>query len=53
MFKEYRGFYMEFNFYGSNECSVQYCGDDLLFESEEDARAAIDEIIEFERGIEQ
>ena len=41
---EYRGFYIEFNFYGSNEYSVQFCGDDVIFDSEEDAKNFIDTI---------
>lgn len=41
---EYRGFYIEFNFYGSNEYSVQFCGDDIIFDSEEDAKNFIDTI---------
>lgn len=46
MFKEYRGYFIEYNFYGMNEYSVSYCGDDIIFYSEEAARAFIDEIIE-------
>ena len=30
--KEYKGYYIEFNFYGNNEYSVQYCGDDIVFQ---------------------
>jgi len=41
---EYKGFYIEFNFYGENEYSVQYCGDDVIFNTEEEAKAFIDEI---------
>lgn len=44
--EEYKGYYIEFNIYGSNEYSVQYCGDDLIFKSVTDARAFIDEITE-------
>ena len=41
---EYKGYYIEFNLYGQNEYSVQYCGDDVIFTSEQDARAFIDSI---------
>ena len=41
---EYKGFYIEFNFYGANEYSVQYCGDDVIFNTEEEAKAFIEEI---------
>lgn len=42
----YRGYYIEFNFYGLNEYSVQYCGDDLVFKTLDEAKAFIDEITE-------
>ena len=41
---EYKGFYIEFNFYGRNEYTVQYCGDDLMFETKEEAERFIDEV---------
>lgn len=41
---EYKGFYIEYNFYGRNEYTVQYCGDDCYFETEEAAREFIDSI---------
>ncbi len=41
---EYRGFYIEFNIYGSDEYSVQYCGDDLVFDSDQEAKNFIDTI---------
>ena len=44
--KEYKGLYIEFNFYGSNEYNVQYCGDDVWFETEAEAKNFIDEIAE-------
>lgn len=44
MIKEYKGYYIEFNFYGHKEYSVQYCGHDVCFESEEAAKAFIDEV---------
>lgn len=43
---EYRGYYIEYNFYGQDEYSVQYCGDDFMFKTEEEAKAFIDEIAE-------
>ena len=43
---EYRGYDIEYNFYGIKEYSVHYCGDDVLFETEADARLFIDTIIE-------
>lgn len=43
---EYKGLYIEFNFYGSNEYTVQYCGDDVLFNTVEEAKAFIDEVSE-------
>ena len=42
----YKGFDIEFNFYGSNEYSVQYCGDDLIFQTEAEAKEFIDTIAE-------
>lgn len=41
---EYKGFYIEYNLYGLKEYSVQYCGDDLIFRSEEEAKQFIEEI---------
>lgn len=42
---EYRGYTIEFNFYGMNEYSVQYDGDDVMFETEEEAMLFIDEVM--------
>ena len=42
--EEYRGFYIEFNFYGSGEYTVQYCGDDMWFDTLDEAKAFIDEV---------
>lgn len=42
--EEYKGYGIDFNFYGQNEYSVQYCGDDVLFGSIEEAREFIDEV---------
>lgn len=43
---EYKGYWIEFNFYGHNEYTVQYCGDDVFFRSIEDAKAFIEEVQE-------
>ena len=43
----YRGYDIEYNFYGNGEYSVQYCGDDFVFCSIEEAKEFIDEIVEF------
>lgn len=45
--KEYKGHVIEHNLYGKGEYSVQYCGDDCWFRTEESARAFIDEITAF------
>ena len=44
MYIEYKGFCIEFNFYGMDEYSVQFCGDDIMFESEKAAREFIDSV---------
>lgn len=44
----YRDFFIEHNFYGRGEYTVDYCGDDVMFNTIEDAKAFIDEIIEYE-----
>lgn len=41
----YKGYYIEYNFYGHNEYSVQYCGDDILFHSLAAAKKYIDSIV--------
>lgn len=43
---EYRGYFIEYDFYGKGEYSVQYLGDDVLFKTKEEAKEFIDEIIE-------
>ena len=43
-YTEYKGYYIEYNFYGNNEYSVQYCGDDVIFRSEAEAKEFIDTI---------
>lgn len=44
--EEYKGYCIEYNFYGEGEYSVQYCGDDLMFGSADEARKFIDSIDE-------
>ena len=44
--KEYRGYYIECDIYGKNEFSVQYCGDDVIFKTEAEAKQFIDSISE-------
>ena len=41
---EYRGYNIEHNIYGRGEYSVEYCGDDVIFDTEEQAKAFIDEV---------
>ena len=41
----YKGYDISYNFYGRGEYTVQYCGDDVLFHSEDDAKAFIDRIV--------
>lgn len=41
---EYKGYYIEYNFYGRKEYSVQYCGDDVIFNTCKDAKHFIDMI---------
>lgn len=41
---EYKGYYIEYNFYGLNEYNVQYCGDDIMFKSVNEAKEFIDSI---------
>ena len=41
---EYKGFFIEFNIYGANEFTVQYCGDDIIFDTEEEAKGFIEEV---------
>lgn len=42
---EYRQFNIEFNTYGKNEYTVQYEGDDVVFETLDDAKNFIDEVL--------
>ena len=41
---EYKGYYIEYNFYGHKEYTVQYCGDDVIFKTIKDAKKFIDSI---------
>lgn len=41
---EYRGYDITFNLYGKNEYTVEFCGDDVVFETEAQAKAFIDEM---------
>ena len=43
---EYKYYYIQYNFYGHNEYTVHYCGDDVYFRSEDEAKKFIDEISE-------
>lgn len=44
--KQYKGYGIDFNIYGQGEFSVQYCGDDYMFQTEDEAKAFIDRISE-------
>lgn len=44
MFTQYKDYYIEYNFYGENEYAVQYCGDDIIFKTEAEAREFIDSL---------
>ena len=41
---EYKGYYIAYNFYGEHEYTVQYCGDDIEFATDSEAKEFIDEI---------
>lgn len=41
---EYKGFYIDYNFYGMGEYTVQYCSDDLIFDTVDQAKEFIDSI---------
>lgn len=41
---EYKGYYIEYNIYGQKEYTVQYNGDDVFFQTEQEARAFIDSL---------
>lgn len=42
----YKGYGIDFNLYGNNEFSVQYCGDDYIFSTLDAAKKFIDSISE-------
>lgn len=42
--KKYKGYYIEFDIYGSGEYTVQYDGDDVWFTTLDEAKAFIDEV---------
>lgn len=41
----YRNNGIDYNFYGRGEYTVQFCGDDILFQTLEEAKQFIDEMI--------
>ena len=41
---EYKGYYIEYNFYGEDEYSVRIDGDDVVFPTEAEAKQFIDDI---------
>lgn len=41
-YTEYKGYYIEYNFYGEGEYTVQVCGDDVWFKTIEEAKSFID-----------
>lgn len=43
-FKEYKGYDIAYNFYGDGRYTVQFCGDDVIFFTEDEAKAFIDEM---------
>lgn len=44
--RNYKGFEIDYNVYGTGEYTVQYCGDDIWFNTEEEAKKFIDEVTE-------
>ena len=36
--ERFRGYDIEYNVYGQHELSVQYCGDDVMFQTMEEAK---------------
>lgn len=42
----YKGYGIDFNIYGQNEYSVQFCGDDYFFSTLDDAKKFIDSLSE-------
>lgn len=41
---EYKGYYIEYNIYGQKEYTVQYDGDDVFFQTEQEAKDFIDRL---------
>ena len=41
---EYKGYYIEYNIYGQKEYTVQYNGDDVFFQTEQEAKDFIDKL---------
>ena len=39
----YKGYGIDFNVYGLGEYSVQFCGDDIMFDTLQEAKAFIDD----------
>lgn len=44
-YEEYKDYYIDHNLYGKDEYTVQYEGDDMWFDTEEEAKAFIDSIV--------
>ena len=44
----YKGYWIEFNTYGNGEYTVQYNGDDVVFDTKEEAKKFIDSLEEEE-----
>lgn len=42
----YKGYDIDTDFYSEFGCTVQYCGDDIIFDTVEEAKQFIDEITE-------
>lgn len=40
----YRDYDIAVNLYGRHECTVQYCGDDIVFDTVDEAKAFIDDL---------
>ena len=41
---EYKGYYIEYNIYGQKEYTIQYNGDDVFFQTEQEAKDFIDRL---------
>lgn len=40
----YKDYEISYNFYGMREYTVHYCGDDVIFKTEAEARGFIEEV---------